>query len=176
MDAIADAAGVSRQTVFSAFRSKPGLVKEMINSLIMGADAPAAIAQREALEAMRREPDPRQLLGLNAHFVTKIAERTAHAFEVAAAAALVETELAEFLREVEQRRLDGMRWVVDLLDSIGAIKNSASRDRLAEGLWLLTAPNLYRMAQALQWSSTEYERWLADCSVAFVLAGSSPEK
>jgi AcrR family transcriptional regulator len=59
---VAEAAEVSIETVYKAFRNKSGLVKGLFDVAIVGDDQPIPMLQREGVAKMREEPDPRQKL------------------------------------------------------------------------------------------------------------------
>src|SRR5215467_9919547 len=59
---IATDAGVSVETVYKAFRNKPGLLKAVFDVAIAGDDEPLTMMQRRALTRVREEPDPREKL------------------------------------------------------------------------------------------------------------------
>ena len=58
MDEIAEAAGVARQTVFSAYGSKARLLKEVVDVRLAGDDEPLSIAERPAAQRMLASTDP----------------------------------------------------------------------------------------------------------------------
>src|SRR3954447_16791169 len=58
MDAIAKAAGVSRQTVFTSFGSKAALLSELGDVQVVGDDEPIPLAEREAVRRLQDEDDP----------------------------------------------------------------------------------------------------------------------
>src|SRR5690349_5276385 len=57
MDAIAKAAGVSRQTVFTAFGSKAALLSEIGDVAVVGDDQPIPLAERDAVKRLTEEDD-----------------------------------------------------------------------------------------------------------------------
>lgn len=171
MTDIAEAAGVARQTVFSTFGSKSGLIRDLIDVRIAGKDTPVSVARRGAIERMREEPDPRQLLRVNARLIAEISERTAALYEVLAEAAGTDTEAEALQRRIDRQWLEGMGYVVDLVAELGALPSGADRDRARESLWLLSAAHTYLMARAQGWSLDAYTKWLGDCSISVVLDG-----
>src|SRR5437763_1868305 len=68
MDDIAKAAGVSRQTVFSAFGSKANLLKEAFDVRLAGDDEPLSLAERPETQDILGETDPAALLRAQADF------------------------------------------------------------------------------------------------------------
>ena len=62
MAAVAAAAGVSTQTVYKTFGTKPALVKRLYDVTLVGDDQPVPLADRPEMVAMRAETDPRRFL------------------------------------------------------------------------------------------------------------------
>src|SRR4051794_8561600 len=58
IDAIADAAGVSRATVFTAVGGKPALLKTAYDVALVGDDEPVAMPNRRDAKSVAAEPDP----------------------------------------------------------------------------------------------------------------------
>src|ERR1700751_785909 len=87
IDAIAEAAHVSRRTVFNSAGGKSVLLKLAFDWAIVGDDEPIPMAERPAVKAIQAEPDPRKGLALWAQMVTEVAARVAPIGEVLTAAA-----------------------------------------------------------------------------------------
>src|SRR3954467_2644179 len=62
IDAIAEAAGVSRATIFTSVGGKKALLKTAYDVALVGDDEPIAFPLRPASLAVRAEPDPRRFL------------------------------------------------------------------------------------------------------------------
>lgn len=118
MSDIAEAAGVARQTVFTAFGTKFGLLRDLIDARIAGEDTPVTVAQQGAIQRMHEERDPQELLRLNVRLIAEISERTAALYEVLAQAAGLESEATALHRRIDRQWLDGMRVVIDRLGEL----------------------------------------------------------
>src|SRR5947208_11121 len=57
IDAIADHAGVSPETVYATFRNKRSLLSQLIDVSMAGDDAPVPILERDWVQEMLDEPD-----------------------------------------------------------------------------------------------------------------------
>ena len=64
IEEIADAAGVSRATVFTSVGGKGALLKTALDVAIVGDDEPISLPDRPRSKAIRGESDPRRYLGL----------------------------------------------------------------------------------------------------------------
>src|SRR5215813_14887744 len=73
IDAIAEAAHVSRRTVFNSAGGKAALLKLAMDWAIVGDDEPIPLAERPAVKAIQAESDPRKGLALWTQMVTEIA-------------------------------------------------------------------------------------------------------
>src|SRR5689334_17406714 len=62
MGDVADAAGVSVETVYKAFTNKPGLVKAVFDVAVVGDDEAIPLMEREFVQRNIAEPDPRRKL------------------------------------------------------------------------------------------------------------------
>ena len=79
---IADAAGVSRATVFNAVGGKAALLKAAYDVATVGDDEPIPLPQRPEAIAARLEPDPRRSIAIYAGMIAGIGERLARIYEV----------------------------------------------------------------------------------------------
>src|SRR5580700_10201311 len=77
IDGIADAAHVSRRTVFNSVGGKPALLKLALDWAFVGDDEPVALADRPAVKAIVAETDPRKALMLWVQTANEIAARIA---------------------------------------------------------------------------------------------------
>src|SRR6516165_12727101 len=77
VDAIAEAAGVSRKTVFTSVGGKTEALKLAIDWAIVGDDEPVPMLERPHIKAMQDEPDARQILTGYARNACEVAERIA---------------------------------------------------------------------------------------------------
>jgi AcrR family transcriptional regulator len=82
VEQIAQRAGVSKPTVFSAVGSKQMVLRAVRDVAIAGDDEPVPVAQRPAAERIRAEPDQRRAVELLAQHLTGVASRYAEINEV----------------------------------------------------------------------------------------------
>src|SRR5437879_1067400 len=82
VQAIADAAGVSRATIFNSVGGKPALLRACYDVATVGDDDPVPLPQRPALLAVRDEPDQRRAVELYAAAIAGIGERLSGTYEV----------------------------------------------------------------------------------------------
>src|SRR5579859_2374413 len=97
IDAIAEAARVSRRTVFNSAGGKVALLKLALDWAIVGDDEPVVLADRPAIKAILAEPVPQKALNLWVQTVTDTAARTTPLGEVLIAAADIDPAAAQLL-------------------------------------------------------------------------------
>jgi len=174
MDDIAEAAGVSRQTVFTAFGSKAGVLKEALDVRLAGDDEPLAIADRPEAKRMLASTDPRDAIRRQAKLFVETSVRTLDLWPALLGGATSDPELAELLRFYEQGLREGPTVLVDVVAGLGALRRGRSRRKAKEAMYLLIRPSTMHTAFSLGWSRTEVERWLADCLEALLLERGAP--
>jgi AcrR family transcriptional regulator len=169
MDDIAKAAGVSRQTVFTAFGSKASLLKEVIDVRLAGDDDPLSIAERPDARRMIASTDAAEAIRIQAKIIVDVALRVAPMWSAVRAAAGADAEFGELMAEYEEGRLHGIGTVVDVVAGLGALRKGRSRMKAKEAVWLLTSPATTAGALERGWSPADLERWYVDCLTAVLL-------
>jgi AcrR family transcriptional regulator len=112
MDAIAEAAGVSRATVFTTFGTKPVLLKAAYDVALVGDDEPVALPDRADSRAIRAEPDPARYLDRYAGLVTELGGRVAAVYEAVRGAATSDSEVRPVWEQILAERRIGAAHVV----------------------------------------------------------------
>jgi AcrR family transcriptional regulator len=169
MEDIAKAAGVSRQTVFSAFGSKANLLKEAFDVRLAGDDEPVAVADRPEARRILQASDPAELLRAQADFFVVTTLRVLPLWPAMVAGAATDPACAEVLAFFDRGRLEGPGEIVDVLAKRGQLRTGLSRKRGKEAMYLLTNPNVMHDALDRGWSVRDLQRWLGDCLVAVLL-------
>jgi AcrR family transcriptional regulator len=170
IDAIAEAAHVSRRTVFNSAGGKVALLKLALDWAIVGDDEPIALADRPAIKAILAESDPRRALVLWVQTVTDVAARTTPLGEVLIAAADIDPAAAQLLAEANSNRMLGATMFIRYLASLDGLAAGITEQRAAELCWALTDGHLYRLLVAQRnWSTADFSRWLSDSLAAALL-------
>jgi AcrR family transcriptional regulator len=169
MDDVATAAGVSRQTVFSAFGSKANLLKEAFDVRLAGDDEPLAIAERPEAQRILEESDPVALLRAQADFFVITMLRVLPLWPAMEAGAATDPACADVLAFFDRGRLEGPGEIVDVLAQRGQLRKGLSRKKAKEAMYLLTNPNVAHDALRRGWKVRELQRWLGDCLAAVLL-------
>jgi AcrR family transcriptional regulator len=169
MTQIATAAGVSRPTVFNAFGSKVGLLKEVADVRLAGDDAPVELLARPLGQQMLTATDADELLRIQAELGAEVMERVAPILTVITDASAVDPDARALLRAQEDGRLLGMGAAVDRLVELDRLRNGLAPQQAKESLWLLGGLEPWALAQHRGWTRQQYEEWFHTCARALLV-------
>jgi AcrR family transcriptional regulator len=173
VDAIAEAAGVSRKTVFTSVGGKAEALKLAIDWALVGDDEPVPMLERPHVKAMRHEPDARRILVSHARYVRETAARAAPLNAVVQAAAGLDADIRALAEEGRAQRIRGMRVLAQELADRGALKPGLTSAEAADTLWLLIDPGVYhRLVIEQHWDPGRYQDWLADAFISLLIPAS----
>ncbi|MCU1359242.1 MAG: TetR family transcriptional regulator [Ilumatobacteraceae bacterium] len=161
---IAEAAGVSAQTVYDSIGSKQALVARL-NDLI---DAEADI--RSIVGAAAQSTDPKQVAATSAKVTRSILEHCGDIIHALVTGAAAEPDLEVALAEGHRRHMAGNGMIVGLLVEMGALHPSVDP---AAALDSLSAISDVQLALLLRdtygWSLDRIETWIATTSQTLLL-------
>jgi AcrR family transcriptional regulator len=167
---IADAAGVSRATVFNSVGGKVALLRACYDVALVGDDEPVSLAQRPGLLAVRAAPDPVTAIALYAKVLTEVAGRCSGIYEVFRAAATNDVEIRASWEQVQAERLGGGRGFVNLLAEKGPLRRGLDRKEAGDAVWAYIDASLYhRLVVERGWSPRRFERWLTRQLTSYLL-------
>jgi AcrR family transcriptional regulator len=171
IDAVAEAAGVSRKTVFTAVGGKLELLKVALDWAVAGDDQPVALADRPALRALLKQEDPAVLLTGWVRMQAEIDARVAPLFQALEVAAGIDPEARALLEQSQRQRLEGARTIVKRLRALKARTAGLTDSEAVDLAWLATDPALFdRLVRARGWSTGRFAEWLAQTLVAQLVA------
>jgi AcrR family transcriptional regulator len=171
IEAIAQAADVSPETVYAAFGNKQTILARLIAVSVGGDDAPIPLLERPGPQAVLRNDDPRALLHGFARDIAIILARVAPIFEIMRLAAKTEPEINTLLQTLLGQRLGTMRVVAERLIEMNALRPGIDATQAAETLWALSSPEMYQLLLVNRgWSPDRYVAWLGDGLVRVLLA------
>jgi AcrR family transcriptional regulator len=153
---IADAAGVSAQTIYATFGSKAGVLGRAIDVAVVGDYADVPIFDR--VPTLKTEAD----LVAYARFVRTINERVAPLIRVMEQAAATDPSLGELRSTlIDRLRDDCRRWIAELGPK--ALRKGLTAAEAADVMAVTGSPYVYTFFTIdAGWSPQQYERWLAD--------------
>jgi AcrR family transcriptional regulator len=159
---VARAAGVHHDTIYALVGRKPEILRELIEMAISGADGPVAPEEREYVQRMLAEPDPRQKLAIYASAMQAIQTRMAPLLLALRDASSTEPEAEQVWNVISERRAANMRrLVVDLGE--GVLRPELSDDTAADIIWATASSEVFiLLTTQRRWSLRQYEDWLYD--------------
>lgn len=164
IEAIAQRARVSAQTVYAIFKSKAGILTELLDESTFGADYEHAV--HEALSAS--EPESR--LRLAASIARMIHEAQSATIDQMRGAGVVAPELARLEQQREQLRYERQERMIISLSESNSLRRNLNYATARDILWTLTGRDIYRMlVRERAWSPQKYQDWLADALVESLL-------
>jgi AcrR family transcriptional regulator len=168
--AIAEAAGVSVQTVYKAFANKAGLAKAVFDVAMAGDDEQVTMLERSALRRVREEPDPRRMFGLYGRFISEVAPRHVPVQLVIRDAATTDPDARQVWDELQAERLRGMTMFARALHDAGHLRPGVSVNEARDVLWTYNSAELYELLVIGRgWSAARYGRWVAAALTAALL-------
>ena len=162
IDAVAEAAGVSRKTVFTAVGGKLDLLKVALDWAVAGDDRPVAVADREDMRQALATDDAAALLSGCARAIVAITSRSAGLAQALEVAAGVDPAARELVEQGQRHRLDDARRIVDRVRDLGALTSGVTYGEAVDVVWLATDPALFdRLVRVRGWSRRRFEKWLS---------------
>jgi AcrR family transcriptional regulator len=171
IEAIAQRAEVSAQSVYAIFKSKTGILIELLNQSTFGADYDDAV--RRALSAS----DPETRLRLAAPIARQIHDAQSATFDLLRGAGVLAPELAKLEQQRECLRYERQERMIISLRDAGRLRPELDHATARDIFWMLTGRDVYRMlVRERGWSSQKYDDWLADSLVYSLLTSERPNR
>jgi TetR/AcrR family transcriptional regulator, regulator of cefoperazone and chloramphenicol sensitivity len=160
IESVAASAGVSAPTVYANFRSKAGLLSELIRDA--GGDADIRGLAARALTVA----DPRSRLAAAARVVRTIMEREAELLGVLADAGRGHAELAAAWRQLHDQQHSALRGALAGL----SLRAGLDLDGAADMLVALASPESYQLLVGERgWTPDRWELWLGESAGRLLL-------
>ena len=168
IEGIARRAEVSAPSVYAIFKSKTGILIELLDESAFGSEYEEAV--RKALSAN----DPEARLRLAAPIARQIHDALSATFDLLRGAGVVAPELAKLEQQRERLRYERQERMIVSLREAGRLRTDLDYTTARDIFWMLTSRDIYRMlVRERGWSSQKYQDWLADTLVRSLL---SPER
>ena len=163
---IAEAAGVSSQTVYDSIGSKQAIVARLNDLIDEEADILAIVG------AGIRSGDPEQVLAVPARVVRSIMEHCGDIVRAVVSGASAEPDLALVLAEGHRRHLAGTHRIVDVLAGLDALAPSVTVDAAVATLSATSDVSFAMLlADLYGWSYDEIEDWIVETNRKLLLRG-----
>jgi len=164
VEAIAQRAQVSAQSVYALFKSKAGILTELLDQSTFGDEYEEAV--RQAMSAS----GPETRLRLAARIARQIHEPLSAAFDLLRGAGVVAPELAKLEQQRERLRYERQERMIISLRDAKRLRLGLNHQTARDIFWMLTGRDVYRMlVRERRWSPQKYQDWLADTLVRSLL-------
>lgn len=161
MTPIAEQADVAVQTVYAVFGTKRAILTELLDVRIVGDDQSTTLRDRGGLAGHGARTRSRRQLALLAAIATRIGNRISALYEVMAAAAGSDRDIAALYQQRQQARYQDQRRLARTLSRNGALRHGLSEARAADIIWALANHRTHHsLISERRWGAGEYERWL----------------
>ena len=170
VEAIAAAAGVAPDTVYSSFGSKGGVLHRLLDVRVGGDEAPIGVLDRPGPRAVRAEPDRRRQLAAFAADVTTILERARPVDDIMRGAAAVDPDVAAFRERMQATRYDNLSRLASWLAEKGRFRRGLDTAQAGAIIWTLASPEVHRLLRTERgWTVEAYSGWLGDALARILL-------
>jgi AcrR family transcriptional regulator len=163
IEAVAQRARVSPQTVYNVVGGKAALLKSVYDVAVAGDDEPVPMGDRPVYAQIAAAPDARSTLDLYARVGRDMLSRARPLITVI----FVEgpgndPDLRAFVDKIEGERAMGTAHMAHHIAIRFGLRPGLTEAEAADILWALTAPELAdRFIRRRGWTLDRYERWLA---------------
>jgi AcrR family transcriptional regulator len=163
VEAISAASRVPIATVYRLFKTKTAILKQVIDTAVVGDDAPVPLGDRSIVKDAQAAQDPKSMTAAFAHVAREVFDNTAELRLVLRVAAALDAEAAALHDSMEAQRRVGQARVARALARKGFLAPGMKETEARDIVYALMSIDTYRILRVEQrWSSARYERWLAD--------------
>lgn len=157
---VAADAGVSASMVYAVFKSKEGILRELMHAALFG----PRFAEAQAL--LQGVTDPVERVAKTAVVARAIYDGERAELVGMRSLSAFSPALRQMEEEFEALRYEMQRGRIEALAASGRIKPGLSLEDARRILWMLTGREVYRMlVEAGGWSPGRYQEWLASALV-----------
>jgi AcrR family transcriptional regulator len=162
LEEVAARAGVAVQPVYFHFRNKRTILKEVMDVLAAGDDAPVPLLDRSWVQEARDEPDAGRALGIWLGSSRVIYGRVAPMLSVVRDAAGADPEAAEQWRVNQGQRYAAHRSLAEILAAKrDGLRPGMTVDEAADIIFTLASPEVYLLLTAERgWSPGQWLDWV----------------
>jgi AcrR family transcriptional regulator len=173
--AVAEAAGVSVETIYKAFRGKPGLVRAIWHKGLEGSGPTPAEQRSDEMQTL--DTDPHRVLTNWGSLVVEVAPQAAPILILVRNAAATDSEMASLLEEVDRARLQRMEHNARTLHERGDLRRDITLEQAIDLLWTYSSPELYELLVVRrEWPIERYGQFVAEGMIAALLPPAAPPR
>jgi AcrR family transcriptional regulator len=164
IEAIAERAQVSPQSVYAIFKSKTGILTALLDQSTFGAE------YEEAVRAALSAAESGTRLRLAAGIARKVHDAQSATLDQMRGAGVVAPELAKLEEQREHLRYERQEQMILSLRDAKSLRKGLDYATARDILWTLTSRDIYRMlVRERRWSSQKYQEWLGETLVQSLL-------
>ncbi len=161
MRSIAQAAEVAEKTVYLQFATKLALLKDVVETAIVGDDEAVAAADRAWFRDLVEEPDPNRKIRLLTEATTALHERTGPVFAIARGAAETDPDAAALWAFGKRGHLADMTLIAESLVAAGMLPPGTDLAWATQVLYVTVGPETWHLLRReLGVSAEDYRSWL----------------
>ena len=161
MEAIADAAHVSVESVYAHFKNKRTILERFLDVAVAGDHDPVPVLERPNVQSLSEIAGHHELIERLAHLSRTILERAAPAHNALRSAAESDPKIQSLLAADQARRHTGQTAFVTMIAERARLRTTL--EEATDIYWGLASPELYGLlVRTRGWSPDRYESWLAD--------------
>ena len=180
MAAVAERAGVAVQTVYLGFRTKSGLLEEVVGNAVLGRGRDGEIGPPDETEEFKRalaEPDGTTALALWVEAALPVYQRTSAISDAGRSAYASDPYIADWWVRSEALRVDGCVRMVRALADHGSLRADLSVEEGADVLATALSPQSFLAFTVDRgWTIQHLGAWLKDALPRLLVAdGARPD-
>ena len=162
IERIAEAAGTTVPTVYRLFGTKRGLLKDAVDTSLVGDDEPVPFGDRPAVRAALGSGDPEALIDAFAAICNDVKDRAASIYRVLVTAAVVDPDAAALLEQLRSQAHTGRSRIVAALGRMDALDPALTRTEAEDLVYTCLS---FEVAHILTvergWTGPQYEAWIS---------------
>jgi AcrR family transcriptional regulator len=161
ISAVAQRARVSAETIYAAYRSKPGLLGAVIRAAVTRGEEPEDPLERGWVREVLALPELQARLEAFAAHTAETLRLTGPLYAVIRDAGMGNPELRELDRELRDLRYDDQMKIMKAAVKGGGLAAGISASEAAETFSALASPELHHLLiDGRGWSEEQYAGWL----------------
>lgn len=170
--AIARAANVSAETIYSTFRNKEAILQAVVEKAVRGDRPDKALLDQEGPMAIARADSQAMQIALFAEDICRVLANVSDVMAVLRTAAQTDGSLSKLYSAFHEGRRRNLAFVATALIANGPLRGGLNVSQATDHLWRLASPELFLLMTQVEGLSTEsYARWLRETLEAQLLDG-----
>ena len=167
---MAQAAGVSNETIYAVFGTKQGVLLAVVESAVRRTRPNVPLLDQSGPKAVAAAGDQRAQIGLFATDIADVLGNVAELMAVVRTAAATDPALEAFYASLHEGRRRNLEFVARALLKTGPLRPGLDAAAATATLWRLASPELFLlMTQAEGLAADQYAAWLAGTLEATLL-------